>query len=220
MRRGASILAVAAIAAGGLTAGIGTATGVGSADLGGILPLVSGSADLPICRPAAYRYAAPKQAGDVTARRTVVSPGTPGSWFRSSDWFEVAGNETKYVQRLTDYPPSAEYKLRSIRIMWRDVDSGEVRTETQPPTSIDRQTGAVTVTGNWPVSGDAYSQGNTDFDFTYDIPLAVEIGSVQESGVGFTATGLAPQDWPVTDGAGLEIVEGPAICRGIPGNQW
>ncbi|SDC49408.1 hypothetical protein [Rhodococcus tukisamuensis] len=208
-----------AVVAGGLTAGVGTATAAGSADLWYFLPLVSGSVDLPGCPGDFYRYAAPKQAGDVTAQKTVISPAVPGSSFESLDWFEVAGNETKNVQRVTDYPPSAAYKLRSVRIQWRELDTGELRTETQPPTSIDRQTGAVTVTGNWPARDDAFRLGNPGFLFEYDVPWTVEIGSVQESGVGFTATGLAPQDWPVMDGAGLEIVEGPAICRYRSGNQ-
>ncbi|MGW6375379.1 hypothetical protein ACWFRB_04835 [Rhodococcus sp. NPDC055112] len=213
------MLAAIAVVAGGLTAGVGTATASGSADLGYFLPLVSGSVDLPVCPGAFNRYAVPKQAGDVTARRTVTTPAVPGSWFRSHDWFEVAGNETKYVQRLTDYPPSAAYKLRSIRIQWRDLETDELTTETEPPTSIDKQTGAVTITGNWAVRGDASRPGNTYFDFQYDVPLTAKIGSVQESGVGFTAAGLVPQDWPAMDGAAFEIVEGPAICRPYTGNQ-
>jgi hypothetical protein len=166
-----------------------------------------------------YRHAAPKQAGDVTARRTVLSPAVPGSWLRSNSRFEVAGDGTKYVQRYTDYPPSAAYKLRSIRIQWRESGTGELRTETQPPTSVDPQTGAVTVTGNWTIRGGAYTPDNTNFSFEYDVPWTVKIGSVQESGAGFTADGLAPQDWPVMEGNGLEIVEGPAICRSSPGNM-
>ncbi|MFC9786823.1 hypothetical protein [Rhodococcus sp. NPDC127528] len=179
------------------------------------MPLVPGSVDLPYCPGAFYKYSAPKQVGDVTVRRTVDSPAYPGSWFRSNTWFEGAGGETKYVQRYTDYPPSAAYKLRSVRIQWRESGTGELRTETQPPTSIDRQTGAVTVTGNWAVRGGA----STDFLFEYDVPWTVQVGSVQESGVGFTATGLAPQDWPAMEGNGLEIVDGPVICRGPTGNM-
>ena len=67
--------------------------------------------------------------------------------------------------------------------------------------------------------GDASRPDSTFFDFEYDVPSTAKIGSVQESGVGFTAAGLVPQEWQVMDGAAFEIVEGPAICRPTTGNM-
>ncbi|MBP1161351.1 MULTISPECIES: hypothetical protein [unclassified Rhodococcus (in: high G+C Gram-positive bacteria)] len=199
------MLAAFAVVAGGLTTGVGTAAAVGSADLGGT-PTGLGSVGLPLCGPG-FAGVAEKQVGDVTVRQGVDTPGEPGSGYLTSSFFRVASDETRYIQRYTDYPPSAAYKLRSIRIEYRDGGTGELVTENHPPTSVDAQTGAVTVTGNWTVRGGGYTPNNTYFYFEYDVPWTVEAGSIQEGGVGFTASGLPPQDWPVMDGLGFKAKE-------------
>ncbi|TQF74750.1 hypothetical protein FK531_01245 [Rhodococcus spelaei] len=203
------MLATVAVVAGALTAGIGTATAAGSADLAGIPGF--GSVDARPCGPS-YSTAVEKQVGDVTVRKNVTSQAFSGSSLTSQIGFRVADGEAPIVHRLTDYPPSAAYKLQRLRIQWfEEVDGTWNRREDDHPVmQVDDQTGAVTITGVWPIG--------TDFVFFYDVPWTVKVGSIQESGVGFTATGFAPQDWPVIDGAGIKAVD-PEICHGPPGNM-
>jgi hypothetical protein len=61
--------------------------------------------------------------------------------------------------------------------------------------------------------GDASRPDSTFFDFEYDVPSTAKIGSVQESGVGFTAAGLVP---PGLAGDGWGRCRDPRGARHMP----
>jgi hypothetical protein len=221
IRRGLPTLALAAALVGGLATGAGTAAAVGSSGAGSFdigaweeeILVGSGSvdrdSDLINCRGSDSR-AVEKQVGDVTVRKRISTQGYPGNSFSSQIGFQVADKAGKFVHRFTDYPPSAAYKLQSFRIQWLEEVDGTWyrRQDDHPMMDIDDQTGAVTITGAYPIS--------TDFVFWYTVPWTAQVGSTQESGVGFTATGLDPQDWPVMEGTGFEVFRRPITCGATP----
>lgn len=220
IRRGVQSVTLVAALVGGLTVGAGTSAAQLSADIPPLEKQIlvgSGSvaedSDLVNCRPP-ERRGVEEQVGDVTIQRGVTVETYPGSWMRTSAHFKVASDETRYIHRYTDYVPSPAYKLRSIRIQWWEPVTNELVTITDPPTSVDALTGAVTLTGAWPISA---TRPNAYVYLDYDISRTAEVGSMQESGVGFSATGLEPVDWPVMEGTEFQLYRRPITCGSAGG---
>lgn len=144
--------------------------------------------------------------GDVTFRKASSTPGYRGTRFNT--WYNIGSDDnSETIHRLTDYPPSADYKLESVSIRWFEVIDGVQyrRSDENPALAVDPQTGAVTVTGAYPI--------DTHIQFFYEgVPWSAKEGSIQQSGGGFTVTGMDPQDWPVMEGNSFEVLKSPLTC--------
>lgn len=192
LRRGVSMLAAAAVVAGGLTVGSGTAVAeAGSADFlpafVGLVPmLAAGSVDaeLPYCDPRYTR--AVREFEGITANNDVKATAYPGELIQSTINIESVDN-ARSVERVTAYLPAGS-SLASIDVSSYDPVNRWWNRWPDPATSVDKKTGAVTVTGSWPVP--------TRVIVEYIVPVTARIGSVLSGGFGVTVTGLAPRDWP------------------------
>jgi hypothetical protein len=222
VRHGAAVLSAVAIAAGGAMAG-----GAGTAAAQGVWPnpvavfnplfeleasvfTALGSSDRVGC-PATQTYRTDvRTVGDVTFRKGSTTSGYRGTRFDT--WYTIGSDaNSETIHRLTDYPPSADYKLESLSITWTEVIDGvsHRRTDDNPTLTVDPQTGAVTITGAYPIG--------TNFRFYYEgVPWSAKEGSIQQSGGGFSATGMEPQDWPVMEGHNFEVLKSPLTCGPVP----
>ena len=218
IRRGASMLAVAAVVACGLTVGAGTATAEpGSAEY----PQLSGSANylpalpgvgaefaagslgvqLPYCNEG--RNSTGLDVDGIRVFRHVPLDAYPGELVTSTTtFFPVDQSEwtERYIERYTVYLPAGSSYVSS------QILSGDWVIEENSVPTIDKTTSAVTFTGKWLMGKEIGVQIHVN----YTTPLTAKPGSVLKGGFGFTAAGSEPQDWPERDGDRTKVAE---LCQ-------
>ncbi|MFD1812242.1 hypothetical protein [Rhodococcus gannanensis] len=217
IRRGAAALSAVAIVVGGaMVGGVGTATAQVWYDPWNPLLQLEvdilnsvGSSDRVGC-PDSFYHTDRLVFGGMTLRRSVNTNEVRGGYY-AVDYDITTDDNTDVITRFTDYPPSPDYKLKETHIYWAETIDGVLhpRNDPNPTLTVDAQTGAVTVTGAYPIT--------TNFVFTYEgIPSSAREGSIQQSGAGITVGGLEPQDWPVIEGNSFEVAKTPLTCGPSP----
>ncbi|MFD1812243.1 hypothetical protein [Rhodococcus gannanensis] len=159
-----------------------------------------GSSDRVGC-PGGVYYRDSQTVDGVKFDRNVVTRGHPGGEYRVE--YDIEAEDTAaFLSRITDYPPSPDYKLTQVIVSTRDYRDHE-----WPTPEIDAATGAVTVTGSYPLAT------KVDVSFTYaQVPWTAREGSSQRGGGGFTVTGAEPYDAPVMEGTSFEVLPTPLAC--------
>ncbi|WP_156042572.1 hypothetical protein [Rhodococcus sp. UNC363MFTsu5.1] len=188
MRRGASILAAAAVVAGGLTVGAGTASAF-CIQSGGLAQLKSISQ--PTCQNARNRYVEETVAGFRVGHDVPISA-APGD----EVWFFIginnSGDPARGVTKVVHHPPEG-FVLKSVNSYTLRLIAAENRYETVPvalTSEVDPATGAVTLKAP---PGQPLSVADRLY---VDAKYQVEDFIVGASGVTFEATDLPEtRDW-------------------------
>ncbi|CAM2923965.1 DUF11 domain-containing protein [Prescottella defluvii] len=183
-RRIAASVAAAAVVAGGIGLGAGTASAAGTGSLGS---LGSGSADTApvssgvVPQPGVdYPKSATDSSDNVQFTRQVVGDGTvaPDGLVTYRTTFSVTNGLDRFLQTVVDIPagPEFTYVAGSAKVNGKGVD-----------TTTDAPTGAVTMSsGGWRLSKNT---GDTvTFEVTYKAPSNLTVGNVYNSGINFKPT--------------------------------
>ncbi|MGW6375375.1 hypothetical protein ACWFRB_04815 [Rhodococcus sp. NPDC055112] len=227
MRRSASILAAAAVAAGGLTIGAGTASASCIAR-GGLERLQSITEPLGVesigryCSWAVnYLHGSVENVGVTRVVKMEVSPGQVVPYTSN---FVLSGDPDRNLTKVVDHAPPGFVMTRVEVVLDEWVDRVNQRTPLEVgQVGQDSVTGAVTITPSgegWPIP---HMNGTTnpkiEVRVLYRVPLNVKDGEFLPSGITFEATGLTgTQGWSPMDGASTEVYNQPTDGFGSSGS--
>ncbi|MFE3290673.1 hypothetical protein [Rhodococcus sp. NPDC059234] len=227
IRRGASILAAAAVVACGLTVGAGTASA--SCQAKGDLSRINSITE-PLDVESIGRYcpgavqSARGSVENVDVGRVVKMEVSPGDVVPYTSSFVLGGDPDRSLTKVVDHAPTGFVMTRVEVVLDEWIDRVNQRTPIEVGHVVqDSSTGAVTITpggGGWPIP----HSNDTTFPSIkvtvfYRVPLNVKDGDFLPSGVMFEATGLTgTQGWSPMDGASTKVFNQPADVFGSSGS--
>lgn len=191
-RRVAASVAAAAVLAGGIGLGAGTAIAApGTGSLGSLGSLGSGSAAAPVSdgvvpQPGkSYPQEGTRDTSNIRVTKRVVGDGTvaPGRVVTYRTTISTTGHPERYINKITDYHPAGfTYVQGSAQVTaWHAI--GGQKTEKVTP-QVDANNNAVTVTDSgWLIS--PTGSKTLTFEASYLVPRNVTVGNVHDSGIGF-----------------------------------
>lgn len=188
MRRGASILAAAAVVAGGLTVGAGTASAVCIAS-GGLAQIESIAQ--PVCQNARNQWVS-ESVADVEVDHSVPISAAPGDEVHFALSITNSGDPARRITKVVHHAP-AGFVLKSVTSYKYRFVPAENRSYIDPvdlTSEFDPATGALTLT--------APPGQSVDFVDKITVSATYEVGEFLTgiSGVTFEATGVPQtQNW-------------------------
>ncbi len=181
-RRIAASVAAAAVVAGGIGLGAGTAFAApATGSLGSLGSL--GSSDG--VAPETYPQEATRDTSNIRVTKRVVGDGTvaPGQVVTYRTTISTTGHPERYINKITDYHPAGfTYVQGSAQVTAWHLFGGQTTEKVTP--QVDANTNAVTVSDTgWLIS--PTGSKTLTYEVSYLVPRDVTVGSVHDSGVAF-----------------------------------
>ncbi|WFR72238.1 hypothetical protein P9209_28095 [Prescottella defluvii] len=188
-RRVAASVAAAAVLAGGI--GLGAGTAIAAPATGSLGSLGSGSAAAPVSdgvvpQPGkTYPQESTRDTSNVRVTKRVVGDGTvaPGQVVTYRTTISTTGHPERYINKITDYAPAGfTYVQGSAQVTAWHLLGGQ-KTEKVTP-QVDANDNAVTVSdAGWLIS--PTGSKTLTYEVSYLVPRNVTVGNVHDSGVAF-----------------------------------
>jgi fimbrial isopeptide formation D2 family protein len=174
MRRTASVAAVAALLAGGLAVGAGTAAAAGSVDLGS-----SAAAEQ-------QPHSATKKADNISVTKQVVGDGTvaPGQKVTYRTTFSVPSGLDRYITKIKDiHPAGFQYVQGTASINAWHLIGGQKTESVSPEVNVEGNYIRVPNPAGWLVSSTGAK--TLTFEATYLVPASAKVGDALDSGLAY-----------------------------------
>jgi len=191
-RRVAASVAAAAVIAGGVGLGAGTAVAApATGSLGSLGSLGSGSSAAPVSdgvvpQPGkSYPQEGTGDTSNIRVTKRVVGDGTvaPGQVVTYRTTISTTGHPERYINKITDYHPAGfTYVQGSAKVTaWHAI--GGQKTEKVTP-QVNANTNSVTVSdAGWLIS--PTGSKTLTYEVSYLVPRNLTVGNVHNSGVAF-----------------------------------